>query len=312
MITLVWALGAGLLAMVAIAGAALVRKRQAGEPPAAGRGLNPRLKESIACLDPGEASRLVMEVFPGLTREAREELGGELVAAGLVGRFIQSLSDGTEGSRAMAAEILGFTGSTMALAPLLEALADRADAVSLAAAQALNRLESPAKIPLLVAALREPKKWLPARVGQVLLHTGEEALLPLVETLATGEPETRRLVADLLGEMGDGRAVNGLIEALEGEDAKLRAHAAEALGRLGEPVAIPPLMSAMTDPSWEVRSRAVKSLGQLRAREAIPLLQEAVKDPEWWVRANAEEALAQVAASSEVSRQESDAGGKDT
>jgi len=69
---------------------------------------------------------------------------------------------------------------------------------------------------------------------------------------------------------------------------------------------------ALGDPSWEVRSRAVKSLGQLGAREAIPLLQEAVKDPEWWVRANAEEALAQVAASSEVSRQESDAGGKDT
>jgi len=53
--------------------------------------------------------------------------------------------------------------------------------------------------------------------------------------------------ADVLGQVGDRRAVGSLIKALGDEDLLVRQHAAESLGKLGDGRAVEPLIKALRD-----------------------------------------------------------------
>jgi len=67
-------------------------------------------------------------------------------------------------------------------------------------------------------------------------------------------------------------AVPQLIEALEGDDEPAAVFAADVLGRLGNPRALEPLVAAMDDPRMLVRIEATEALGDLGdVRAAAPL-----------------------------------------
>lgn len=87
----------------------------------------------------------------------------------------------------------------------------------------------------------------------------------------------RKMVAEIMGEIGDPTSVDPLINVMEDktEENYLRAEAALTLGKIRDEKALVPLISALDDEDGEVRSSAALSLGLLGNSDAlIPLMEK--------------------------------------
>jgi hypothetical protein len=145
----------------------------------------------------------------------------------------------------------------------------------------------------LVAALKDPDPDLRERAAEVLGKIGDSrAVEPLV--LALGDPfsSVRERAADALGKIGT-RAVEPLIAALKDADSNFRERAAGALGKIGTP-AVGGLIAALKDPESDVRGRAAKVLGKIGDSRAVEPLIAALGDPDTYVRFCASEALGKI------------------
>ncbi len=94
----------------------------------------------------------------------------------------------------------------------------------------------------LVAALADGEN--PGRRNaavEALVACGRHSVAPLLVTLASPDPDVRKLVVDALAQIGDARAAGPVMEHLEDSDPNVRAAAADALGAVpaaGAPAAL--------------------------------------------------------------------------
>ena len=72
--------------------------------------------------------------------------------------------------------------------------------------------------------------------------------------------------ADMLGQLGDVRAVEPLIACLKDQDKDIRAIAADALGELEDARAVEPLIACLKDQNSDVRYSAADALGNWATR----------------------------------------------
>jgi HEAT repeat protein len=202
--------------------------------------------------------------------------------------------------RAVAAALLGWTGSPAAVAPLLACALDlqnEPNMVRSVALRALGRIRHPDAIHVLVPALASSETWLPPLIANCLVRIGRPAVPRLNETVrqVDGPITKRRWAAQILGEIGHTSAVSTLHEALSDVDPELRAKTAAALGEIAAERSIDPLLDRLlVDPIAFVRVRVAKALGELSTPRTIDFLIEALSDSEWWVRLRAVEALAHI------------------
>lgn len=90
---------------------------------------------------------------------------------------------------------------------------------------------------------------------EVLGHIGDSrALEPLIVTLNDCKPNVRLAAAKALGKFGNAGAIKPLIKALRDESLKVRESAIEALGNIGDPLAVEPLIKLLED-TEEFRKR---------------------------------------------------------
>ena len=100
----------------------------------------------------------------------------------------------------------------------------------------------------------------------------DDIKLPLVQDVRTWEDwawVVRKAAAQVLGEIGDVRAVEPLIVALKNKHEDLRKTAAEALGKIGDARAVEPLRVALKDEDRDVRKAAAKALGKIGDARAV-------------------------------------------
>lgn len=187
----------------------------------------------------------------------------------------------------------GFTAATIA------ALAAKKEEERLMAASLLTTLGDVRMIPQLLAALEKPEQFLPARVGEVLLAFGPQAVEPLLREIGQLSAKALPLVVDLLAEMADERAIPALAGLLRHPQGEIRQKAAVALGEIGSSLGTAALIAALEDGEWGVRSRAANALGQINDPSSVPALEKALADEAWWVQTNAREALEHILASRE-------------
>jgi HEAT repeat protein len=98
------------------------------------------------------------------------------------------------------------------------------------------------------------------------MHGGEQAVRALSDVVQNPYEDliVRGRAAQMLGVMGDNRAVDPLIRALSTPGYQAQLYAAEALGKLGSARAITPLLEVANDPSRDkVRSAAKTALTKL-------------------------------------------------
>jgi len=174
----------------------------------------------------------------------------------------------------------------------IQELGAKSEPERVAAAEVLIKIKDPQTIAPLIKALGEPTKYLPARVAEVIIAFGGDAVEEMISCLADLPDEAKCMAISVLEEIGDQRALGTIMNQLTSDSFQVRKTAAAALGEMGSMEAEEMLISLLQDPNWQVKSSAAKALGKLGSLKAVPFLAKALTDDAWWVRANAQEALA--------------------
>ncbi|RKY41050.1 MAG: hypothetical protein DRP85_07295, partial [Candidatus Makaraimicrobium thalassicum] len=135
------------------------------------------------------------------------------------------------------------------------------------AARALTKSDDPRVFAVLIRALGYPSGGLNRRltVLDILGEMGDaRAVGPITKVLLNdGVDIYRREAAVALGNIGDKRAVEALIEALKDENDEVRRYAARALGKISDERAAEPLVQALKDEDLRVRESAAEALRKI-------------------------------------------------
>ena len=118
-----------------------------------------------------------------------------------------------------------------------------------------------------------------------LAAIGEPAVDLLISALTSEKALVRIRATQVLGHIGDTRAIIPLTTSLDGPDTDMRKAAAEALGQIGGPETITDLIRLLHDPAEEIRIAGARALGATGHSEAIDGLIDALCDEEYSVRA---------------------------
>jgi HEAT repeat protein len=166
----------------------------------------------------------------------------------------------------------------------LVAVANRADVHRYAAATVLSWLGRDALDPMLPLLADEQ---LLSAIGEGVVAIGAAAVEPLIEQLVSASRTTRIAAADLLGRLGDRRAMGPLILALEDAEADVAAAAASALGAIGDPSALDGLVGMFGHPSATVRRAVIASVNAIGAPGTAARVRGAITDVDPRVRESA-------------------------
>jgi HEAT repeat protein len=136
-----------------------------------------------------------------------------------------------------------------------------------------------------------------------LIDWGEPAVEPLIAVVKDWRGKNADLrveCVDILGEIGDKRAVPVIIEVLDEDKLTMRYNAARALGSIGDDKATPSLIKLLGDSEWEARFFTAEALGKIGDnRAAKPLANVLLTDSHKKVRLEAIKALDKVNGKSE-------------
>ncbi|MFW5959267.1 MAG: HEAT repeat domain-containing protein [Natronomonas sp.] len=153
---------------------------------------------------------------------------------------------------------------------------------------ALRRLGSPSAFePMEARAQRRDTDAI-----EVLGKIGDErAVETLVEFVDSGNPPLQKATLRALGEIGSQEATEASAQALLDEDASVRSAAARALGLIGDTRAIEPLADILDDDAVDtVRASAAWSLNQIGTERALEEVSTYADDRTYIVQTEAKKA----------------------
>lgn len=250
-------------------------------------------------------SRIVdfMETHPP---EKQDEIRRIIIDSGFIKHYKTDLADIDYKTRILSVERLGKLGGDGVPELLFKAMADKNEEVRLAATAALKKQGDPAISHLLVGALKEPYKWLPARVAEVLVALDRAALPALQGALDEKDPVFRSYVIEIMGEIGDSSSAETLYPALRDANSNIRLQAARALGKIRCPGSANFLLELLNDSEVRVRVQAIRSLGRIGEPASVDSLTKMLNHPDAVIRYAAKEALGNMGREGPVKTRDSD------
>jgi len=138
---------------------------------------------------------------------------------------------------------------------------------------------------VLATLVGEPAVRTEAAAG--IMAIGRASVSPLMSILAGSERAGRLAAAELLGRLGDRRAVPALCDLLREADAELVARAAAALATLGDPEALDSLLALFGHENAAVRQVAIAGVNATGAGSAEPRIRQRLDDADPRVRESA-------------------------
>ena len=132
---------------------------------------------------------------------------------------------------------------------------------------------------------------------EALVRLGRRHLDALLGEYGNQGESLQKELIEVLGKIGDARAVPEIVEALEKGSDPVREAAARTLAVFNDRSAVDPLIRHLADPSGPVRSGSASSLGVLRAVRATRELMGVLEDPHDEARESASEALGRIGTS---------------
>ncbi|TKD08317.1 HEAT repeat domain-containing protein [Polyangium fumosum] len=221
--------------------------------------------------------------------------------------LLEAIADDAADVRLAAAASIARAGGPSAAAKLLERLQVAAEqdrgAIGLALAGALSRVTDPALAARVGAALPSSPDVARDALLEGLGRMRGEASSKVLRGFVASGIDDRRKVAEALA--GHPEAASVLVPLLGDADPGVRANAAWSLGAVGKKDALAALTRAVTDPDVAVAGNAAGALGRVAAREGAAAdvqtsLCRAAADPRPYVRANAVVSLGLAGASCEA------------
>jgi HEAT repeat protein len=131
-------------------------------------------------------------------------------------------------------------------------------------------------------------------VTKALVKLGKMAVEPLIETLSSPDKYLRSQAANLLGSIGDPRAIKPLAGALGDCEESVSWAAASALGQMNSIESVKPLIKVLEHPKTYARAAAARLLGYLKDTRAVKPLVGVLDDADASVRTNAAKALGSI------------------
>lgn len=167
-----------------------------------------------------------------------------------------------------------------------------------AAARALGNTKHPTAAFFLMEALQDSFWWYEREEAardllQAIENIGSPAVDALIKALGNREGTVRKYAAEILGKIGDPRAIEELGMTLFDLHHEVGLAAAVSLAKFGGP-AIQPLRDALAHPEGAVREIAVMALGSIQNPRVVPLIIDMLKDPNRMVQKQAIQSLAQL------------------
>lgn len=151
------------------------------------------------------------------------------------------------------------------------------------AARSLAHLDDPLVVePLVKAMLGDEYIAVRSIAAEALSNFGYR--LEFTKALNDSEPHFRRVIVEILGKIGDLRAVDSLIEALDDPDIAVQCSAANSLGKIGDIRAVDAIISKLECENESIRHAAAAALGDVGNYRAIEALRTIRNDPNTWVR----------------------------
>ncbi|MFA0761755.1 MAG: hypothetical protein HZLCBSQH_001865 [Candidatus Fervidibacterota bacterium] len=208
------------------------------------------------------------------------KIGAKEAAPALLERFHREAPE----LQRLIVESLGEIASKKASRLLTELVQHGGADFSRTAIEALGKLKDPKSIPVLLDILARDGAELRKLVREALLTIGKEGMPQLVKALHHPNLAVRQVAAEVLGTMGDRRALRELIKALRDPDPIVRQSAVQAITRFPDKSLFEPLTRLLHDPDQEVRFQALRALVQVGKEMAKPHLKKALKDADWLLR----------------------------
>lgn len=212
----------------------------------------------------------------------------------LIEQMVECLGDTRGLVRLGFAEALGAVGKP-AVDTLIDALLNHSDVVvRRAAGKTLTLIEDPKAVPPLIQALlKDEDTVVQASAIGALARTGEAAVAPLLEVLASPDSSesNKGHSAWALAFIGS-KAKPQLYTAYKSDSPVVRAAVVGAIAKVAEEdrsdtEALDLLVKSLNDSAIDVRSEAAAVLGNLKYQPAIPTLFELLDRPEAQTRKSA-------------------------
>ena len=175
------------------------------------------------------------------------------------------------------------------LKELVETTANPNPAKSMAAVDLLKRICDERSIPLLLVALLQRDKYLPARICEALLPFGEASGRALAALFDKVNGEDALIVMDSLGQMGKYCPLNVLVQAMHSDDIMIRQRVASNIPLVKPDNVISFMDPLLNDKEPKVRAAAAAALAEIgnngEHQEVIPVLKNIFQtDQDWQVK----------------------------
>ena len=221
--------------------------------------------------------RAIQPLITALHEDSDEEVRWKAAAAlgklndeSAVDALIDAIKDKSWAVRRNATIALGDIGDERGFDPLLSSIKDSDWHVRKYAAIALGKIGDERAIDPLVKTLQDEDSDVRWKAIIALGKIGKPAIKPLLDAFETDEWQVRGRVAEVLGNIGDERAVDPLIFSLYNKKYKnqnkyVRGRIIEALGKIGDARAVDPLIKALDDQYIYVRIKADEALENIKS-----------------------------------------------
>lgn len=151
--------------------------------------------------------------------------------------------------------------------------------IRLFAVKTLGKMSDATAVPALLDRISDAKSFFLGNVSmaakEAIITIGSPAIEPLNLALRSDNPDVRRAAADVLGKIGDQRAVEPLIAAVRETGNQM---AVRALARMADTRAVEPLIDILRSSRFELRNEVALALGEIGDERAIEPLGTILKE----------------------------------